>query len=216
VADPNILVRLAELAGGKVHLAGHSYGGAVALQAARVLGTKVASLTLIEPVAFHLLRAVKHPQWNTVNRVGRRVVAAVAARRSTRAARVYMGYWIGLLKWWGMPRKARENIAATVGKVAAEYAMIESMPWRPGDYLSLGAPTRLILGERSPKGAKAVIDILDQVLPRAHTRVVKGAGHMSPLTHREEVARLIARHIDESRIMASVRQVSGLPRISVA
>jgi len=215
-ADPNILVQLAELAGGPVHLAGHSYGGAVALEAARVLGNRVASLTLIEPVSFHLLRAVKHPQWNRVNGVGRRVVAAAGAGKTERAAQVYMSYWIGLLKWWVTPRKMRDAVVSTVGKVAAEFAMIETMPWRPGDYANIGAPTRLLLGERSPKGAKAVIDVLEQVLPRAHTRIIRGAGHMSPITHREEVARLIARHIDESRIMATVRQASGLPRTSVA
>jgi pimeloyl-ACP methyl ester carboxylesterase len=90
------------------------------------------------------------------------------------------------------------------------------MQWLPRDYLAVRARTRLIVGERSPKGAKAVIDVLEQVLPRAHTRVVQGAGHMSPITHREEVASLIARQIDETRIAASVRAVAGLPRLSAA
>jgi pimeloyl-ACP methyl ester carboxylesterase len=123
-----------------------------------------------------------------------------------------MAYWIGLPQWWLMPRKARESIVATVGKVAAEFAMIEAMQWRLTDYARVGARTRLIMGERSPKGAKAVIDVLGSVLPRAHTRVVKGAGHMSPVTHREEVALMMARHIDECRIAASLALVPATAR----
>ena len=39
-----------------LHLVGHSYGGAVALQFALQHADRLRSLTLIEPVAFHLLR----------------------------------------------------------------------------------------------------------------------------------------------------------------
>src|SRR6185503_3141479 len=41
---------------GPAHLVGHSYGGAVALNVAHSRGAMLRSLTLIEPVAFHLLR----------------------------------------------------------------------------------------------------------------------------------------------------------------
>src|SRR3546814_8229080 len=58
LADEAALVRaLAEEAGEPVHLVGHSYGGAVALMAALHFPEAIASLTLIEPVAFFLLRA---------------------------------------------------------------------------------------------------------------------------------------------------------------
>src|ERR1700759_5662393 len=41
---------------GKVHLVGHSYGGGVALRAAIERPERIASLTLYEPSAFHLLK----------------------------------------------------------------------------------------------------------------------------------------------------------------
>jgi pimeloyl-ACP methyl ester carboxylesterase len=55
-SDLGALVALAGDADAPVHLVGHSYGGALALEAARTLGPRVQSLTLIEPMAFHLLR----------------------------------------------------------------------------------------------------------------------------------------------------------------
>ena len=55
-SDLGALVALAECVGEAVHLVGHSYGGALALEAARTLISRVESLTLIDPVAFHLMR----------------------------------------------------------------------------------------------------------------------------------------------------------------
>jgi pimeloyl-ACP methyl ester carboxylesterase len=54
-SDCSVLLALAERAGEPVHLVGHSYGGAVALETARALGKRALSLTLIEPIGFHLL-----------------------------------------------------------------------------------------------------------------------------------------------------------------
>ena len=63
-SDLGALIALAERADGPVHLVGHSYGGALALEAARTLGPRARSLTLIDPVAFHLMRLhmSSHPE----------------------------------------------------------------------------------------------------------------------------------------------------------
>jgi pimeloyl-ACP methyl ester carboxylesterase len=55
-SDLGTLIALAGGADAPLHLVGHSYGGALALEATRSLGPRVQSLTLIEPMAFHLLR----------------------------------------------------------------------------------------------------------------------------------------------------------------
>jgi pimeloyl-ACP methyl ester carboxylesterase len=54
-------VDIIDAARGKVHLVGHSYGGGVALRVAMERPERIATLSLYEPSAFHLLRTMgKH------------------------------------------------------------------------------------------------------------------------------------------------------------
>jgi pimeloyl-ACP methyl ester carboxylesterase len=100
-ADIRVIMELAGRAGGPVHLVGHSYGAAMALEAARLLGSgRVRGMTLIEPVAFHLLLAGGYPkEHETVKEVARRTVAGVTAGDRRAASAAFMGFWLGRLRW---------------------------------------------------------------------------------------------------------------------
>jgi pimeloyl-ACP methyl ester carboxylesterase len=210
-SDLGALLALADHADAPVHLVGHSYGGTVALEAARVLGPRVKSLTLIEPVAFHLLRLTgRIREWQEITGVGDRLTSALRLRRDRGAASVYVKYWVGRMRWWSMSSSARRGVVKTVGKVGAEFELVSHLNASIGDYRSIHAATRLIAGERTTKPARAIADELVHILPNAHLRVLPRAGHMSPLTHPEEVAALVAEHID--RLEAS----SGPRRRSIA
>ena len=196
-SDLGALLSLAELADEPVHLVGHSYGGTVALEAARVLGTRVKSLTLIEPVAFHLLRLTgRTREWEEITTVGQRMISALRLRRDRGAASVYIKYWVGRMRWWTMRPSARRGVLQTVGKVGAEFEVISHLSRSLGDYRSINMPTRLVVGQRTPKPARAIVDELAHLLPDAHVRVLARAGHMSPITHPNEVSALVAEHIE--------------------
>jgi pimeloyl-ACP methyl ester carboxylesterase len=70
---------------------------------------------------------------------------------------------------------------------------------RLSDYASVTAPTLLIVGDKTRAPARAVVDMLSATLPNANVIVLKGAGHMSPFTHPDEVNRLIAGHLGARR-----------------
>lgn len=197
--EVNVILQLAELAGGPVHLAGHSYGAAVLLEASRLLGSRARTLTLVEPVAFHLLRLASWTaEWNEIQSVGHRIISELSRGRADRSAAAYMGFWVGRLRWWLMPSKARRTIMKSINKVAAEFAMLEIFPTTLSDYEAITVPTRLIVGERTRKPARAVTEILVNLLSRAHLRTIPGAGHMSPFTHRDAVGQLMVEHITRS------------------
>lgn len=196
-ADVRVIVSLARLAEARIHLAGHSYGAAIALEAARLLGKQVKSLTLIEPVSFHLLRnSGREAEWRQVKAVAESVADALRRGDKDAAAGIYMRFWSGWLRWWLMPRKAKQAVIGTIGKVSEEFAMLERASSRTDGYRLITAPVRLIVGEKTRPPARAVIDVLSKALPNAHIAAVKGAGHMSPFTHPRRVNRLIIEHFE--------------------
>jgi pimeloyl-ACP methyl ester carboxylesterase len=82
-ADLGVLLELANKTEKPIHLAGHSYGAALALEAARGLGSKVQSLTLVEPVAFNLLRTERRPESAEIEQLGIAVLTAVSNGNAT-------------------------------------------------------------------------------------------------------------------------------------
>jgi len=168
----------------------------LSLEAARLLGPRVASLTLIEPVSFHLLRpgGQKVP-FAQIARVAQGVSDAMRAGQPKQAAAIYMGFWMGRWRWRLAPARFKRAVLETIDKVATEFALIESIEADLDDYRAIRAPARLIMGERTRAPARAVIDILMETLPDADRRTIPRAGHMSPLTHPQAVAPLILEHL---------------------
>ena len=194
--DVKLLIRLLEIAGEPAHLTGHSYGAAMSLEAARTHGDRIKSLTLVEPVSFHLLRlGGKIKEWNRVIRLANAVINSVERGNKTKSARSFMGFWIGYVRWWLMPKKYKEGIIATMDKVAKEFGAIAKIQTSLEDYQQIEIPTRLIVGARTRKPAHAVADILGKVLPDFELKILAAAEHMSPLTHAPSINALISEHI---------------------
>ncbi len=191
--------RMVELLGepdGPVHLLGHSYGGAVALQMALRHPGRFASMTLYEPVRFATLfgdhagdpdaaeiEAARYEIITSGNRFG----VTVMSGRHEEAARLFTNYWAGTRSWDGMDDRRRRLQTALMPKVYAEYLAVFSdrVPLRA--WSSLDIPVRLIGGTRSPLPARAVMKQLDGRLPRATTVSLAGVGHMAPISHPDEV-----------------------------
>lgn len=198
-ADVDVFLAIAKKTKGPLHLVGHSYGAAVALEAARRLGSRVKSLVLIEPVSFQFLRQEARPEWAEVEKLGRAVLGAVASSDDRSAAKAFMTYWLGRLRWWLSPEKFKEAIAATIPKVALEFSIaIDATPTLQ-DYAEIAAPVLLIAGSRTRAPTRAVVDLLAATLPNAKLAILKGAGHMSPFTHPGALNRLILDHLSAQR-----------------
>ncbi len=115
------------------------------------------------------------------------------------AAKGFMTYWLGRWRWWLSPERFKAAIAATIPKVALEFAIALDAPSTLKDYAEITAPTLLIVGGKTRAPARAVADLLAAALPNATLTTLKGAGHMSPFTHPAEVNRLILGHLAAQR-----------------
>jgi pimeloyl-ACP methyl ester carboxylesterase len=188
-----------------VHLVGHSYGGAVALHIARMAGPRVASLSLFEPVAFHVLDA-----GDVEDRAALRDIVCVAARIHeslasgdyAAGAAHFVDYWSGVGSWAVMPAVRQDAFAARLPKVALDFQATLHEPARASDLRGIEVPTLLMQGGRSPLSVRRIVRRLAQVLPRCKVDTLAEAGHMAPLTHRDAVDDRIEAHLASCRELA--------------
>jgi pimeloyl-ACP methyl ester carboxylesterase len=187
--DLDVVSAFARAVGEPLHLVGHSYGGALALRAARDLGSRLASLALIEPAAFDLL-----------DEAARAEIEAVAGRHLelVACAAHFMGYWIGADAWAAMPAETRTRIVQTMPKIAAEFRTLFRHPDALRTYRRLRVPTLLVRGTRTTLTAHQVVARLAATLPQCDLVAIEGAGHMAPLTHPDAVNAAIETHLAQS------------------
>ncbi len=190
---------LADLAGGEVHLVGHSYGGAVALRAASLRPERIASLVVIEPTAFHLLhRLGEEAAWREIEAVAVRHISLADAGDLAACADHFLGYWIGLDAWRAMLPDVRARIVQTMPKIAQEWRMVFAASDRYESVAAAGVPTLLVRGAATTLAARMVVELLRDALPQASLVEIEGAGHMAPLTHAAEVNAAIGQHLARS------------------
>ncbi len=199
LADEAALVgALIERCDGPVHLVGHSYGGAVALRVALHRPERIAAMTLIEPVAFNLLRDGGRDARALLGEVGE-IASTVAEGARTGdtwgAMAAFVDYWSGPGAWSRAPLETRTALAGRVHKVTQDFHAVFSDPTPLVAYRMLRIPTLLVSGENSPASVHRIADLLSATLPDARQAVLRDAGHMLPLSHAETLGALIRGHL---------------------
>ncbi|MES2956862.1 MAG: alpha/beta hydrolase [Pseudomonadota bacterium] len=176
-----------------VHLFGHSYGGAVALQLALRWPQRVRSLTLYEPVRFAALRDDRDPApWRDIRAFGRMVGGLASIGHHEAAAACFIDYWSGQGAWARLPVTRQQAIAARMAKVGADFEALFDDAVPLAAYRRLTMPVRLITGTTSPAPARRVAERLAQILPDATLVRLHGLGHMGPLEDPQRVAARLA------------------------
>jgi pimeloyl-ACP methyl ester carboxylesterase len=122
--------------GKPAHVVGHSYGGAVALQFASRHPRYVKTLTLIEPVSFHLLRDgddIDERAFREVSEVGATVVNASNCGDYQGGMRRFVDYWNGAGAWDALPASQRLALATRINKVVLDFWATINDPMRQGN-----------------------------------------------------------------------------------
>lgn len=173
-----------------VHLVGHSYGGAVALQMALRWPERVKTLTLFEPVRFALLLADRQHEeiGRAILGIGRRIGSHALSGRLDEAAALFVDYWSGPGTWEATPQSRRRAIAERMHKVRAEFEALFADRVPASSYRGLTMPVRLITGTRSPLPARAVTNLIAGQCAQAQVIALDGIGHMGAVAHPAKVA----------------------------
>jgi pimeloyl-ACP methyl ester carboxylesterase len=194
-----LVTALIDRFGKPMHLVGHSYGGAVALQIARRCPECLSSLTLVEPAAFHLLidgDGADDLAFDEIMDIATTIARAINSGDYLKAMRRFVDYWSGEGTWAALSSQQRAALAACINKVTLEFWATLNEPTRLDDFAEIELPTLVLCGGRSPLPARRICSHLARTLPKAELRTIDGAGHMMPTTHVAEVRALVIAHIE--------------------
>jgi pimeloyl-ACP methyl ester carboxylesterase len=190
----------------KVHLVGHCYGGAVALHVALARPERIASLTLYEPAAFHLLRQLDEARaaFAEIRALALAVATDVVACHPRAAAQRLVDYWAGPGAFAAMHPSAQKDTSGWMAAWPLAFAAAMREPTLAADYAVLTLPTLIIRGEYAPAPTRLIAEVLRRMLGDARLTVVADAGHMGPQTHPAAVNPLIAAHLATRRLRVVV------------
>lgn len=193
----------------EIHVVGHSYGGAVALRLAVEQPWRVRSLTLIEPVAFHVLREggkTERRLLDSVHRIAATVIRGTLTGDYHRAMGKFVDYWNGTGAWKQTRPEVRERLSHHAPKVVLDFhaAINESTPLdtyrRRFDF-----PVAILRGELSPEPTRRIAALLSERILGASLTTVPGAGHMLPMSHPARVNAAVVSHIERNRLNGECR-----------
>jgi pimeloyl-ACP methyl ester carboxylesterase len=167
---------------GPVSLVGHSFGGAVAMQAARELGDRVRALVLLEPNPFSLLA-----------RAGRTdaFAEACALRDHVRrhggtggweaVAERFADYWLGDGSWAAMPIPRRAAFVAALLPNQYEWDAVTDPDLELDDLAPRDVPTLVVHDPATRRPIRELVELLAAARPDWRFHALPEGGHMAPL-----------------------------------
>ena len=180
------------------HLVGHSYGGAVALHHAYYLRDRVMSLTVIEPMSYHLLP--KHHDVLIGSKVMIREVTADITRGAAEdGARKFIDLWSRPGTYDNLREREKMALCIGVAKMIYDFKAAAEDSLTLADYATLPMPICLITGKESPAISLCISDLIADSVPGVHHFRVDG-GHFAPFTHGHLVHPIVTTFIEKTSI----------------
>ncbi len=171
------------------HLVGHSYGGATALRLAYDKPECIKSLSLFDPVSFHLLEK-RDPALATILEVVDSINSCIEEGDFSQATRIFVDFWNREGTYDGLSQTKRNFLDGLIQKVALDFQAGINEPLTIKDYKQIELPVCLITSPQSPLPTRQIAANLEKTLPRLQAHSVDG-GHMAPISNANSVNRIV-------------------------
>lgn len=183
--DREIVLALAELTGTRVHVVGHSLGGAAAFYAAMHNPDCIASLTVIEPVLFGLLEQAGLPEFSDASKISARLWSLIGENEMIRAAEEFTDFWSGPGTFAALQPHQSAYIVDTIARVGDDWRGLSgdlNGQITLHDIEAFDHPVHLIKGSQSRLSGQRIVDLLSERLPRTDLTVIPEADHLGAVT----------------------------------
>ena len=201
------VLSLPDIGNGRFHLVGHSYGGGVALKLATMVPERIASLSLYEPSAFHLLHVLGprgKAAFGDIRQMAGTVADGLVTGDYQAAARRFVDYWNGPGSWAALKPDVQAAMLRYVPKACLDFHALFEEDTPRSAYGTFRFPVLIMSGEFAPAPTRVVAEGLSGMIPGALHARIAGAGHMGPCTHAEAVNAHILAHIGEAAQQGNV------------
>ena len=196
--EARLVAALVRSLGRPAHLVGHSYGGFLALLAARELRGLVRSIAAYEPVAFGVVfDAQDAPAIADLGRLGPDFFRDEGGGDDAWFHR-FIDWWNGDGAWSRLPDAQRAAFLAVGRKVFLEVRSLCGDRTPRAAYGALDVPALILCGETTQLAEKRTTALLADALPQGMLEIVPGVGHMGILQRAEDVCGRIARHVRQA------------------
>ena len=176
-----------------VRLAGHSFGGTVALKAAAMLGTRASHLFLFEPNPFYLLAQNGRSEAFAEAAVLRDFIKEHGRKAQwTAVAERFVDYWLGDGIWAGMLKERQAAYEQLLLANFFEWDCMESDLTPIETFARLPAKAMLAYAPGTRRPIREIAELFEQKCPAWRFATVEDGGHMAPMTRSDLVNPLIA------------------------
>jgi len=179
---------------GPSHLIGHSFGATVALRCAIERPELVASLSMYEPIYISLLASGNPEAYKQELADSEGFSKHLLVGNWQQAAEAFLDRWGSLGGFHVMPVAQQEYMLKTIPLIlenAYSVTLDRVGPVTLANIGQLDVPCLLMEGARSPETISLLNDLLEAALPNVQRRVFQTTGHMGPLSHAPEFARVV-------------------------
>jgi pimeloyl-ACP methyl ester carboxylesterase len=177
--------------GEPVHLVGFSWGGATGLHMAVTRPEVLASLTVVEPEAYSLLRTEDPQAFAEIAELRDRWREHVRADRWYQAFEEFVDFYNGpgsFARWPPDRREAFLNEQRTRGDL---WDVLFDAPLTGEALTTVAVPVHVVERSATSVVDHAICDVVLRHVPPVKHSVIEGAGHMMPLTHAAELTRIL-------------------------
>ena len=180
-------------------LAGHSYGGAVALTVALRGHVKPRALALFEPVCTPILLATGETEPFARMKVLLDDYVSAFESGDLEAARTMVDFWFGPGAYEKLPGPVRDFIVKNTGPNVHDVRATFRERYAPDAIRKLDMPVWVVYGSNSPDVSYKIASTLAAIARKGSLVKVDGATHALTATHSGEVAQMIAALADEAQ-----------------